>query len=168
MWGGFCCSAPQYGRGGGGRGGTHTGTRTGTYTRMLHLPFSDLPLKKCPVEGENNNMFVSLVIFALGGECRPPIPPTLLAWELRNIYHHHPESKKRNSSEANSGSIHPYGRYGNAAKTRKTISTIAILWPVKAIFEKRAATVEVDSFVSPACCLWISIEYFLSWFLQAK
>ena len=45
--------------------------------------------------------------------------------------------------------IHPYGRYGNAVKTRKTISTIAILWPVKAIFEKRAATVEVDSFVSP-------------------
>ena len=25
-------------------------------------------------------------------------------WELRNIYHHHPESKKRKSSEANSGS----------------------------------------------------------------
>ena len=49
----------------------------------------------------------------------------------------------------NSGSIHPYGRHGNAVKTRKTISTIAILWPVKGIFEKRAATVEVDSFVSP-------------------
>ena len=65
--------------------------------------------------------------------------------ELRNIYHHHPESKKRKSSEANSGSIHPYGRYENAVKTRKTISTIAILWPVKVIFEKRAATVEVDS-----------------------
>ena len=49
VWGEFCCSAPQYGRGhGGGRGGTHTGTHTGTYTRMLHLPFSDLPLKKCP------------------------------------------------------------------------------------------------------------------------
>ena len=47
-WGGFCCSAPQSGRGRGGRGGTHTGTHTGTYTRMLHLPFSDLPLKKCP------------------------------------------------------------------------------------------------------------------------
>ena len=30
------------------------------------------------------------------------------------------------------------------------MSTIAILWPVKAIFEKRAATVEVDSFLSPA------------------
>ena len=70
-------------------------------------------------------------------------------WELRNIYHHHPESKKRKSLEKNSGFIHPYGRYGNAVKTRKTISTIAILWPVKAIFEKRAATVEVDSFVSP-------------------
>ena len=34
-------------------------------------------------------------------------------------------------------------------KTSKTISTIAILWAVKAIFEKRTATVEVDSFVSP-------------------
>ena len=71
-------------------------------------------------------------------------------WELRNIYHHHPERKKRKSSEANSGSIHPYGRYENAVKTRKTISTIAILWPVKAIFEKRAATVEVDTLISPA------------------
>ena len=34
-------------------------------------------------------------------------------------------------------------------KTRKTVSTIAILWPVKAIFEKRAATVEVDTSISP-------------------
>ena len=70
-------------------------------------------------------------------------------WELRNIYHHHPESKNKISSEEKSGFIHPYGRYGNTVKTRKTISTIAILWPVKAIFEKRAATVEVDSFLSP-------------------
>ena len=33
-----------------GGGGTHrnTHTHTGTYTRMLHLRFSDLPLKKCP------------------------------------------------------------------------------------------------------------------------
>ena len=75
-------------------------------------------------------------------------------WELRNIYHHHPESKKRKSSEAKSGSIHPYGRYGNAVKTRKTISTIAILWPVQAIFERRAATVEVDSFVSLVLAFW--------------
>ena len=72
-----------------------------------------------------------------------------IRWKLRNIYRHHPESKKRKSSEANSGSIHPYGRYGSAVKTRKTISTIAILWPVKAIFEKRSATVEVDTLISP-------------------
>ena len=45
----------------------------------------------------------------------------LHCWELRHIYHHHPESKKEKSSEANSGSIHPYGRYGNAVKTRKAI-----------------------------------------------
>ena len=69
--------------------------------------------------------------------------------ELKNIYHHHPEDKKRKSSEGNSGSFQPYGRYGNAGKTSKTVSTIEILWPVKAIFEKRAATVEVDTFISP-------------------
>ena len=70
-------------------------------------------------------------------------------WELKNIYRHHPESKKQKSSEWSSGSIHPYGRYGNAGKTGKTISTIAILLPVKAIFKKRAATVEVDTLISP-------------------
>ena len=26
----------------------HAQEHTGTYTQMLHLPFSDLPLKKCP------------------------------------------------------------------------------------------------------------------------
>ena len=72
--------------------------------------------------------------------------------ELQNIYHHHPESKKRESSEGNSGSIHSCGRYGNAGKTSQTMPTIAILWPVKAIFEKRAATVEVDTFICPAIC----------------
>ena len=41
-----------------------------------------------------------------------------ILWELKNInhHHHHPESKKRKSSEGNSGSIQPYGRYGNAGK----------------------------------------------------
>ena len=34
-------------------------------------------------------------------------------------------------------------------ETSKTISTRAILWPVKAIFEKRAATVEVGTCISP-------------------
>ena len=35
---------------------------------------------------------------------------------------------------------------GNVGKTSKTISTVAILWPVKAIFEKRAAMVEVGRY----------------------
>ena len=43
-------------------------------------------------------------------------------------------------------------------KTRKTISTIAILWRVKAIFEKRAATVEVDNLISPKNSSLISKE----------
>ena len=79
-------------------------------------------------------------------------PPTIEPRnrELKIIYHHHPESQEGKSSDRNSGSIQPYGRYGNAGKTGKTISTITILWPAKAIFEKRAATVEVDTFVSPA------------------
>ena len=80
---------------------------------------------------------------------------SLSLWELRNIYHH-PQSKKRKSSETNSGSIHPYGRYGNPVKTRKARSTIAILWLVKAIFEKRAAMVEVDTLISP-----LSLSLFL-------
>ena len=75
-----------------------------------------------------------------------------LCWELRNIYHHHPQSKKRKSSKGNSASIHPYGRYGNAGKTSRTISTIAVIWPVKAVFEERAAMVEVDTFISPFLC----------------
>ena len=70
--------------------------------------------------------------------------------ELKYIYHHHPESKKRNSSEGSSDSVHPYGRYG------KTMSTIAILWPVKAILEKKAATVEVDTFISPGKIFTVS------------
>ena len=61
MWGCGGDSAVQpHSMGGvqGGRGGTHTHTHThteehtGTYTRMLHLPFSDLPLKKCPMRAK--------------------------------------------------------------------------------------------------------------------
>ena len=53
----------------GGRGGTHTGTHTGTYTRMLYLPFSDLPLKKCPKKAKVRSTFsfekvcVNMVVF---------------------------------------------------------------------------------------------------------
>ena len=39
-------------------------------------------------------------------------------------------------------------------KTSKTIFTVAILWPVKAIFEERAATVEVDSFLPNENSIW--------------
>ena len=62
-----------------------------------------------------------------------------------------PESKKRKSSGVHSGSIHPYRRYGKALKTRESRPTIAILLPVKAVFEKRAAAVEVDyhTLISP-------------------
>ena len=51
---------------GGVRGGEegHTGTHTGTYTRMLHLPFSDLPLKKCPI----------LVPLSVPGKTVPTVP----------------------------------------------------------------------------------------------
>ena len=66
VWGGFYCSVPQYGWGEGESGGTHTGTHTGTYTRMLHLPFSDLPLKKCPKIGAST-VRDSLVDLDLGG-----------------------------------------------------------------------------------------------------
>ena len=89
---------------------------------------------------------ISGAIFSyFGPEARDPF----FARSAGSQYHHHPESKKRKSSEANSGSIHPYGRYENAANTRKTISTIAIPWPVKAVFEKRGATVEVETSISP-------------------
>ena len=68
---------------------------------------------------------------------RWPLKSFQTSWELRNIYHHHhPECKIRKSAEASSGSIHPYGRYGHAVKPSKAIPTIAILWPVKAIFSR--------------------------------
>ena len=52
-------------------------------------------------------------------------------------------------------------------KTSTTISTIAILWPVKAIFEKRAATVEVDTlnvlgFLPSMSCFSLSVFVCLS------
>ena len=60
-----------------------------------------------------------------------------------------PREQEKEILRANLLRHRPYGRYGNAGKTSKTIPTIAILWPVKAIFEKRAATVEVDPCFSP-------------------
>ena len=71
VWGEFCCSAPQYGwdHGGGDEGHTqeHTHTDTGTYMQMLHLPFSDLPLKKKFANSEHKSDSVNLA-FSLRGE----------------------------------------------------------------------------------------------------
>ena len=60
MWGVGWDSAVQPHSMGGARGErrdththTQTHTHTGTYTRMLHLPFSDLPLKKCQKSSKN-------------------------------------------------------------------------------------------------------------------
>ena len=49
VWGGASAVQP-HNMGGVGRRDTqeHTHTHTGTCMRMLHLPFSDLPLQKCP------------------------------------------------------------------------------------------------------------------------
>ena len=44
VWGGILLFSPTVWVGSGGGEEGHTGT----YTRMLHLPFNDLPLKKCP------------------------------------------------------------------------------------------------------------------------
>ena len=60
-----------------------------------------------------------------------------------------PREQEKKSREGNFGAIQPYDRYGSAVASSKTISTIAILWPVKAIFEKRATMVEVDAFIYP-------------------
>ena len=72
MWGCGGDSAVQpHSMGGfkGERGGTHIGTRTGTYTQMLHLPFSDLPLKTRlnyppgtkPIHAGNNSWGINFV-----------------------------------------------------------------------------------------------------------
>ena len=115
-----------------------------------------------PISGKPPTLiFLPMFLFGqkLGKSPKKARTPTShFCKELRNIYHHHPENNKRKSSERISGAIDLYGRYGNAGKTSKTISTIAILWPVKAVFEKWAATVEVDIFISPA------FESFLSHF----
>ena len=53
----------------------------------------------------------------------------IFGWELRNIYHHHhPESKIRKSSEAISGSMHPYGRYGIAVKMLAKLAIPAAIY----------------------------------------
>ena len=63
VWGAILLFSPTMwaGQGGGEEGHTqeHTHTHTGTYTRMLHLPFSNLPLQRCP------NFFLGGINFQL-------------------------------------------------------------------------------------------------------
>ena len=70
--------------------------------------------------------------------------------ELKNIYHYHPDSKKKYLWREALAPSTPTVDMKMLEETSKTISTIAILWPVEAIFEKRSATVEVDTFIAPA------------------
>ena len=83
----------------------------------------------------------------LGTEPEPE-PPGLLSLPLRESRtgtHYCPESNKRRSSERNSSPIEPYGRYDHAGKPSDSMSIMAPLWLVKAIFEKRAVTMKVDT-----------------------
>ena len=59
-------------------------------------------------EQMQEGLLLALGRYGLVGHCKAA--GATISWELRNIYHHHQESKKRESSEANSRSIHPYGR----------------------------------------------------------
>ena len=47
-----------------------------------------------------------------------------------------PREQEGKSSEGNSGSIQPYGRYENAGRSSKTISTIATRQPVRVLFRE--------------------------------
>ena len=73
MWvwgGGILLFSPTVWTGSGGeRRDTHRNTHTGTYTRMLHLPFSDLPLKKCPNTSLLNGFSNDIELHGL--VCRP-------------------------------------------------------------------------------------------------
>ena len=61
------------------------------------------------------------------------------------------EQDEKKSSEGNSGSMRPYCRYGNAVKklAKPALYHSDSLACQGHIFEKRAATVEVDPLISP-------------------
>ena len=66
VWGGGILLFTVWAGSGGERRG-HTGTRTATYTRMLHLPFSDLILKKLR-DGETTAKIKIAVLRGGGGD----------------------------------------------------------------------------------------------------
>ena len=100
--------------------------------RFRHLFWTLFPISPLG-EGRHNSGEQLLLHFGALSVANPLPPHPLQGTEIRLPPPPPREQKKEKSSEGNSDSIHPYGRYGNAGKTSKTISTIAILWPVKAI-----------------------------------
>ena len=89
-------------------------------TTVWKPPFTD-PRFACLLTGSEqlSKSVCSMLVKLRLGEANLKL---FFGWELRHIYHHHPESKKRKSpSEANPGSILPHGRYGNAVKQESHI-----------------------------------------------
>ena len=78
--------ARDQGESGGTRAHTHTGEHTGTYTRILHLPFRDLPLRKFPNQSllmhHMGSTQLELRLLACNSECESvtfgPIPESRL------------------------------------------------------------------------------------------
>ena len=76
---------------GGDEGHTQEHTHTGTYTQMLHLPFSDPPLRKCPKNRPKMDedflalfglFFVTFKMIEKMGGCRGPASSqTLGLWQ---------------------------------------------------------------------------------------
>ena len=112
MWGcggGILLSSPTVWWGQGEGGGTHTGTHThtGTYTQMFHLPFSDLPLKKCP-RGDKRAVFVKGSFwrmcprsgFRSGGTCERTVVPGFVLGEHLNLPSFRSDNRKRKGKES--------------------------------------------------------------------
>ena len=79
VWGGILLFSPTVWAGSGGeRRDTHRKTDTGPYTPMLHLPFSDLPLR----DGETTiKIYIFLLLRGGLGEERKIVQKRLFSWE---------------------------------------------------------------------------------------
>ena len=83
----------------------------------------------------------------------PTLEPTkkIISFMCRGTENYLSPSSREHEKSPTSSPIHPYGRNEYIGKLSQTISAIVILWPVEAMFEKKAATVEVDAFITPGC-----------------
>ena len=80
----------------------------------------------------------------------PKYPPSVVTTATTTTTTTTQRARKESLQRETLAPSNPYGRYEDAGEASKTISTIGILSSVKAIFEKRAAAVEVDKFISLA------------------